>query len=75
MCLLCMLSCIAISEAHELTSFMLQVMPAWHTLMVSRRPVALYISNCLDIPAIVAASAPRVQTWHACILNGMATEL
>ena len=38
-----------------------QVMPAWHALMVSRKPVALYVSNCQHVPAIVAASRPRVR--------------
>ena len=37
-----------------------QVLPAWHALMVSRRPVALNVSNCQQVPAIVAASKPRV---------------
>ena len=38
----------------------LQVLPAWHSLMVSRRPVALYVSNCQQVPAIVASSKCRV---------------
>ena len=38
-----------------------QVLPAWHSLMVARRPLALYVSNCQQVPAIVAAVRPRVR--------------
>ena len=56
-------------KAHmqELISILaLQMLPAWHSLMLARRPVGLTIPNCADVPAVSGFDANTVRACYQC---------
>ena len=45
-----------------------QGLPAWNLLLLARRPYAVPLRNCADIPAVLAAAGARVSALLGMLL-------
>ena len=51
------------------SSLCLQALPAWNLIRRAQRPVAINIEDCMQVPAIVAATNPRVRLWNLLVVS------